>query len=423
MNDEKKVIVAHPFRQHSFELAKAMEMQGILSYYCTTVYDKPKSLMGIAKKILNKKWKHKAAGRKANGVPDEKIVLFCELRGYLALFINHFSKNINFTRVYQRYLYRAFGKKVAKYAKKINADAVIIYDTTATECFRELQGTNVVKILDMAAISRKYARHIYETEQEKYGFSYFSETQRYLWNDKVLEYMNEEIDLADYFIVASDFTRRSLNYCGVNDEVIATIPYGVDLSKFYPAKISNEYKGPLRLIFVGHVDYQKGLHHLFEALRNIPKEKIQLDIYGVYNDKDSIVRYGKECCCANYHGFVTADQLRVVYQNSDVMVFPSTNDGYGLVVLEALACGLPVVCSKNAGACDIIQNGINGYAFSSGDIEELEDIIMWCVNNKSELVNMRTAAQNSVKGCNWDNYYKLVGTFVKKNLDKKVIDD
>lgn len=419
MEKQKKVIVAHPFRQHSFELAKALEMQGILCSYCTTVYDKPKSLMGFAKKILNNKWKNKASGRKAKGIPDDKVVLFCELRGYLALLINHFSKNINFTRLYQRYLYRSFGRKVANYAKKINADAVIIYDTTATECFRRLEGTKIIKILDMAAISRKYARHIYEKEQEKYGFDYFTKTQRYLWNDKVLEYMNEEIDLANYYIVASDFTKRSLNYCGILDDVIETVPYGVDLSKFYPAKYIDKVTDKLKIVFVGHVDYQKGLHHLFEALKNIPADDIQVDIYGVYNEDDAVVRFGRECCNANYHGFVTADQLREVYQNSDIMVFPSTNDGYGLVVLEALACGLPVVCSKNAGACDVIHDGENGFTFTSGDINKLREIITWCKNHKLELMGMRNVAADSVQGCNWCNYYKMVGEFVKNTLDAK----
>lgn len=415
----RKVVVAHPFRQHSFELAKALENQGVLFSYCTTVYDKPKSFMGVVKKFLNSKWKNKASGRKNDGIPDDKVVLFCELRGYLALFINHFSRDINFTRVYQRYLYKVFGKKVAQYAKKIGADAVIAFDTTATECFRELDGTNILKILDMAAISRKYAKHIYEIEQEEYGFTFFYESQKYLWNKKILEYMNEEIELADSFIVASDFTRRSLKYCGIEDDKIAIIPYGVDLSKFYTdGHVKKRKLDTLYIVFVGHVDYQKGLHHLFEALKDIPKEKIQLDIYGVYNEKDSIVQYGHKLCNVVFHGFVPAAQLRKIYQNSDIMVFPSTNDGYGLVVLEALACGLPVVCSQNAGACDVIQNGTNGFTFRSGDVTQLKKIILWCLSHREELTTMSISAKDSVSAYTWDNYYKNINGYIQSIFGK-----
>lgn len=411
------MIVAHPFRQHSFELAKALEEQGVLVSYCTTVYDKPGTFMGIVKKMLNKKWRNKASGRKSVAIPNEKIVLFCELRGYLALFINRFSKNVNFTRCYQRYLYRCFGKKVANYAKKINVDAVITFDTTATVCFRELRNSRILKVLDMAAISRKYAKFIYEKEEKQYGFSYFHDTQRYLWNDKILNYMNEEIELADEFIVASDFTRRSLNYCGIKNDNITIIPYGVNLKQFYPGVNQKSYlEEPMKIVFVGHVDYQKGLHHLFEALKDIELSKIKVDIYGVYNGKDKIVKMGKEYCNAEFHGFVNAKQLREIYQNSDIMIFPSTNDGYGLVILEALACGLPVICSRNAGASDVIQDGVNGFKFNSGDIKRLRDLITWCVQNREELQKMKRVANKSIERNTWENYYTGVNEWVQKKL-------
>lgn len=411
------MIVAHPFRQHSFELAKALEEQGVLVSYCTTVYDKPGTFMGIVKKMLNKKWRNKALGRKSVAIPNEKIVLFCELRGYLALFINRFSKNVNFTRCYQRYLYRCFGKKVANYAKKINVDAVITFDTTATVCFRELRNSRILKVLDMAAITRKYAKFIYETEEKQYGFSYFHDTQRYLWNDKILNYMNEEIELADEFIVASDFTRRSLNYCGIKNDNITIIPYGVNLKQFYPRVNQKSYlEEPMKIVFVGHVDYQKGLHHLFEALKDIELSKIKVDIYGVYNGKDKIVKMGKEYCNAEFHGFVNPKQLREIYQNSDIMIFPSTNDGYGLVILEALACGLPVICSRNAGASDVIQDGVNGFKFNSGDIKRLRDLITWCVQNREELQKMKRVANKSIERNTWENYYTGVNEWVQKKL-------
>lgn len=408
----KKVIVAHPFKQHSFELARALEKQGILVKYCTTVYDKPDSLMKYVEKLLSAKWRIKANNRKSDSIPDEKVQLFCEIRGFIALLINHFSTNINFTRLYQRYLYRSFGRCVAKYAETIDADAVILFDTTATECFDRLSNSGIKKILDMAAVSRKYARHIYEKEQEKSGLTYFYETQRYLWDNSILDYMNKEIELADFFITASQFTKRSLEFCGV-EKPIAVIPYGVDFDKFYPdAGQEKRTDSVLRIVFAGHVDYQKGLHHLFSALKLLTDRDIILDVYGVYSENDSVYALEKTLPNVHFHGHVSSDVLREVYQNSDIMVFPSTNDGYGLVVLEALACGLPVICSRNAGACDVIEDGVNGFCFNSGDVCKLYELIQWCCNNMGELEKMSINAYKSVQELTWDMYDEKVGKYI-----------
>ena len=409
----KKVIVAHPFRQHSFWLASALKKENNLFAYCTTVYDKDKSLMGIVKLLLKGELLKKANGRKCSALDDSEIYLFCEVLGYLALIINRYSKNIDFTRSYQRYLYKCFGKKVAKFAVKNKVDAVIMFDTTATSCFSYIKkyAPDIECILDMAAISRPYAKKIYEEEDFRLKQSYFKKTQSYLWDDRVMQTMNIEIFLADRFIAASQFTANSVIYCGREASEIDVVPYGIDTDKFYISK-SEEQHQELKMLFVGHIDYQKGVHYLLEAVKRFPPDVLSLDLYGVYNDSSALYKNGNALNNVHFHGFVTPDQLNKIYNSADVFVFPSTNDGYGFVVLEAMACGCPVLVSNNTGACDLVNEGVCGFKFDSGDIDRIAELIRWCIDNKEKLPEMGLKARETVLSYTWDKYRDSVNLFI-----------
>lgn len=408
----KKIIVAHPFRQHSFKLAEALNEKDLLFAYCTTVYDKKNSLMGILKKFIKGDLLKKANGRKCDGINDNQVVLFCEIRGYLALLINRMCPYVNISRIYQRYLYSCFGKRLAKYALKNQVDAVILFDTTATACFDAIKkkNPNIKCILDMAAISRPYAKKIYEEEQDDSSNEY-KISQKYLWQDSVMRYMNKELMIADYFFVASDFVKNSLKYCEISDNKIIKLPYGVDLDKFTPTK-KLERSEKLQLLYVGSVACKKGIHHLLKALDSIDPDKVELHLYGVYNKVDELYHNMKSRNNVYLHGFATTDKLSKIYSEADVFVFPSTNDGYGFVVLEALACGLPVICSNNAGACDIIKDYRNGFKFDSGNISQIVNLIQWCLYNRDKLVQMRQEARNSVLSRTWDGYNKKLISFI-----------
>ena len=412
-----KIIVAHPFRQHSFRLATALNEENCLLSYCTTVYDKKGSLMGFVKKFLKGANLKKAAGRKCDAIEDNQVKLFCECRGYFALLLNRICPFPNLNRTYQRYLYRSFGKKVARFAMKQDADAVIMFDTTATACFKLLKESHsdISCILDMAAITRPYARKIYDEEEERLNINIYSQQQKYLSNQRVMEYMNQELKFADIFLVASKFVEDSLYFCGVNDKKIYTIPYGVDLNRFRPIRTNNE-TSKLKILYVGHVAYQKGVHYLLSAVKSLPQDTYVLDLYGMYSENDPLYGQIKKNSNVQLHGFVTPDKLPEIYCNADVFVFPSTNDGYGLVVLESLACGTPVISSRNAGACDLISEGVNGFCFDSGDVDKLASDLEWCLKHKNQLKIMREAAVESVKNHTWESYYKSILNVVSENF-------
>jgi len=410
MDKQKKIIVAHPFRQHSFRLASVLNEEGMLFSYCTTVYNKEQSLMGIAKKILSGDNKKKAEGRKCVDIEDKQVVLFCELRGYLALFINHYCKIPSLVKAYHRYLFRVFGKKVAQYAVKNNVDAVIMFDTTAAECFKRIKRDRfqIELILDMSAASLDYCKKIYEEDFAHTGFDYYKETQRYLWNKRILSAILEEFAYTDKFIVASEFTRESLIYSGIDASRIFTLPYGIDLPQVDENdRIDKRIRDKkFLLLYVGHVDYRKGIHHLLNVMDRLDKNIFELHIYGVYHKETTLYKEVLKRSNVYLHGFVTPDKLNEIYSSTDLFVFPTTNDGFGMVVLEALANGLPVLCSRNAGARDVIRDGLNGFVFDYDDEAYLQKLIQKCEQNQEMLARMRTHASMSIRDYSWDKYHE-----------------
>lgn len=412
----KKIIVVHPFRQHSFRLATALNEDNNLFAYCTTVYDKKKSLMMLVKLLLKGDLLKKANGRKCDGFSDEQVHLFCQIRGFAALVLNRYCKNINIVRAYQRYLYKCFGKHVAKYAIANDVDAIIAFDTTAAECFSYIKkrNKNIKCILDMSAISRPYAKLIYENEERNLDKPYYHQSQKYLWNENVMKYMLKEIELADWFIAASSFTAESVIYCGRDKSSIQIIPYGIDTSSFCLQPDNCRSKGILNILFVGHIDYNKGVHYLLEALDKFDSVSIKLDMYGVYHSDSDIFIEGVKKSNVHFHGFVTPDRLGDIYKEADVFIFPTTNDGYGFVVLEAMACGVPVLCSTNAGACELIEDGVNGFRFESGDVERIRELIQWCIDNRDKLPQMGLKAHNKVKNYTWECYNYQINEFINR---------
>lgn len=104
-------------------------------------------------------------------------------------------------------------------------------------------------------------------------------------------------------------------------------------------------------------------------------------------------------------GFVTRDQIVKKYHDADVYVFPTLGEGMTMSGLEAMSTGLPMICSDNAGYNRVIQDGLNGFVFKTGDIDELYHVISRCRENREHLIIMGQEASKTAKRYTWDAYY------------------
>lgn len=412
----KRVIVAHAGKQHSLQLAEALEREGVLYKYITTVYDKPRSITSTIKGLLKGKDLKKASGRHNNGIPNNKVELIMEWGGLLLLLLIRLPKKfIRLDYYWCLALNNMFSKKVGKYALKHDVDAVILFDSMAEKAFEIIKkkNPNITCIMDVSIATRQFMKHNFEKDP---GIEELKYEHPELWNDKLMRMFEREIKLTDKFIVASNMSRRSLNFCGVQDEDIFVVPYGVNLEQFN-LSIPDSIDGPLRIIYVGQVSYRKGIHHLLNIIKEYRKDQIEVHLCGTYRTSSGIYKDYSSYENIHFDGFVTRDILASMYQNSDVFVFPTIGEGYGLVVLEALSCGVPVVCSDLAGGDDAIINGVNGFVFEGGNDVALKDRIDWCLHNRDKLFNMRKSARESVLSYTWDKYSMKVSAVVERIIN------
>jgi glycosyltransferase involved in cell wall biosynthesis len=163
-------------------------------------------------------------------------------------------------------------------------------------------------------------------------------------------------------VVANSGGLRGLAAAFAPDLPIAEIPNGVDTQRFSPGDGVSPWSGPVELLFVGRLAKQKGLDVLLDALHLLPNAAWRLRIVGDGPERAALENRAAHHGMANrviFHGWAQRDELAELYRGSDVFVFPSNDEGMPNVLLEALACGLPVVATRVAGNEELVslENG------------------------------------------------------------------
>ena len=167
------------------------------------------------------------------------------------------------------------------------------------------------------------------------------------------EQLAGEARLADLCVASSGFTARTLAENGVDPARIRVVPYGVDLETLTPGP--RPPRGPFRVLFVGQMVHRKGLGYLLEAWRSLALPDAELVLAGRGGlDRALLSRHEGSFRLA---GDVSPAGLRELYRGSDVLCVPSLAEGFGLVYLEAMACGTPVIGTVNTGAADVVTEG------------------------------------------------------------------
>ena len=213
----------------------------------------------------------------------------------------------------------------------------------------------------------------------------------------------EETRMARAFLVASSFTRETLIEHGADPRSIRVIPYGVDLKRFYPkVKSAGDLKSPLRLLFVGRINQRKGLRYLLEALESLAPASVELTICGrVLESLDSL--QGRSFPII-LRPSVSNEELVSAYQEADLFVLPSIAEGFGQVLLEALASGLPVLATTRTAAPDLIEDGVQGFIVKPQRADLLAERILWSIQHRQVLMSMGVLARIQAERFTWQRF-------------------
>jgi len=272
-------------------------------------------------------------------------------------------------------------------------------------CFAKARQNGAITIVDWGAAHPVVREELLGEEYEKCGVKKTPDG---------IDRQLQEFEKADYIFVASQFAYNGFVQNGVNPNKLFKNPYGANLELFKPiAKRDNIF----RVIFVGGLRIVKGVHYLLEAVDQLNLPNFELVLVGRCREemKPFLERYN------NYKhiGGVPHTELYRWYSNSSIFVLPSLCNGFGMVVPEAMACGLPVIVTTNTGASDIVRDGKDGFVVPIRDVEALREKILFFYKNEDARVEMGHNAKEHVQQFTWDRY----GVQLIKQYKRLITDD
>ena len=219
-------------------------------------------------------------------------------------------------------------------------------------------------------------------------------------------------------IIASTIPGKEdlIRYYGALPAKVGIVPCGVNVGLFKPiardiARSRTGLNGDRIILFVGRIVPQKGIDKLLQAVSRLrDKQGIRLVVIGGDDRSKAELQRLKDLArslkvedSVSFLGLIAHDELPFFYSAADVCVVPSHHESFGLVALESLACGTPVVATRVGGAETLIRPGETGYLVKDNDPHCLADRISQLMSEQSGRQGAASSIRESVTKYDWSN--------------------
>ncbi len=212
-----------------------------------------------------------------------------------------------------------------------------------------------------------------------------------------------EYAATDIIAVPSQFVRDSFLAAGFPAEKLFLNPLGVEAERFVPAEAD---AGRFRAVFLGRVSLQKGILYLLRAWERLRLPDGELLVVGPVEPavRPLILEEIRRGPAATVRLCGPSTRPETVLRGASVLVLPSVQDGFGLVVLEAMACGVPVIISDHVGAKDCVRDGVDGFVVPMRDVDAIAERLRWLHADRSRQRRMGRNAREQALRYTWDAY-------------------
>jgi len=220
------------------------------------------------------------------------------------------------------------------------------------------------------------------------------------------------------------FNEELIKQYGNKDKIFNIMPM---IPEFLIKERTNNFikqKTQINILYVGRLSNEKGINDLlqamYEIIKNYNKSKIYLHIVGSgpeeYFLKQKVKELGLDKI-VNFHGFIPrGDKLWKIVDSSDIFVLPSYTEGLPRAVFEAMARGVPVVCTKVGGIPEIIKDGINGLLVKPADITGLKNAIIKLIENSKLRIRLIENGYKTVRCLTFERQGKKMIELIQRNL-------
>lgn len=222
-----------------------------------------------------------------------------------------------------------------------------------------------------------------------------------------VEQKRSEMAAADLVLVPCRFAEDTVREFAPQKR-IARAPYGVD-DEFWSPPPHKPRRERLRFVFAGQISLRKGMPTLIEAWRKAALDDAELELVGPWHLAGKV--RGELPPGIVHRPPCGPNELRARYRAADVVVFPSHFEGFGLALIEGMACGLPALAS-DAGIAPELITAASGRVLPSLEVDAWVAALRWCAANRDALPAMGQAARAQASQFTWQNYRRLVSEAV-----------
>jgi len=286
---------------------------------------------------------------------------------------------------------RHLGRWAAQKIQSLRPESCYLFTQVALETLRWCRRESIPTVLDNPNGHIRNYRQVCERESRRWFGSEFHGHP----SPAMVERVEEEYELADRIRVYSEWGKQKMMDFGVPAEKLHVLRQTVNLERFSPASEPPLNQGPLRACYVGSLDLRKGFVYLLKAIRAVGAKRIQLRIVGATGDRPCAQLLSQESEGLDIHA-APGDSLPV-YRDSELLVIPTLEDGLPFVLVEGLACGLPVVVTTEAGAGECVRQGQSGWVVQAGNVEALAAALEQALSRRAELWSMGQRARADVE--------------------------
>jgi len=359
---KKFTILAHS-ANHYFRLAEYFNRKNILN-----------KIVSIYPKFKFKEY----------DLPNHKVKFL--LFPFILLVLRRFLK-IKISNLFYSKIFNFFCKFQIKKEKKSNI--LIGLSGYCLDSIKLAKNNGLITIVDRACPHIETQRKLIFGELEKLPVIDMRKIKKNYFDQKIVDQMLIEYEQCDLISVPSNFTLNSFKKYNLEQKAILN-PITPE-KKLNFTETSNNQNLNFKIFSIGFNFVRKGFYYLIEAMRYLENENVQLDLRTTIPNYLELKQIPKNVNLIKNH--ISNSELEYFYNNADLIVLPSIDEGFGMVALEAMCLKKPVLITKNVGMKDILikyLKNADNYIINPGNINELSQKIYELSKNKLNLKNEGT---------------------------------
>jgi len=321
--------------------------------------------------------------------------VFCDFWQTAFLLSNRLAGSTRFSRLLSHCAKVALDRDTSRHLD--GCDAAIFYSGAGLETIRACRQQGILSVCQVHHTHVLEQESLLRKEAAVCGLPYTP-----IYSPAQVERQLREFEEADVILCPSGAVRESFERAGLPAEKLVVVQHGVDLSTELVQPIApSRAERPLRVLYVGQLHYRKGLRYLGEAMQEFAADQVECRVVGPDFGLSALASApGTERFVKT--GPKKGNDLLAEYAEADVFVLPSLEEGFGLVVLEAMRAGLPVIITSAVGAKDFVTDGVEGWVVPPADPQALSEKIRWMQLHPTERQAMgRAAAQRARAAGGW----------------------